>query len=367
MFFGEFMHRNKIFGIFFVFIVIGLFSANGVYAFQDPAEDLAFKFLERVARINAEKNYSMISFNTSTGKIPNSQHFQTTIRVVFSDGQNKFETLTTLIKERFWMYFLYPLSWEDSENELTLEDCLIIANQAVEEYRVNFDAEHCGIFAQMLSTAIQTQSLIVEDNNYLLKINCTESCSTQWEKFHYAQIQLFEKINGQFVTPFRAVYISVSKNGLVTEFVDNLGVYNVVTTNINVSQQEAINIATPYIKAYAQKHQQEITTINAKCEFIKDISGCRGESFAIYPQWHIMAMFDKTNEEGIFGYSVMIWADNGKVYHHEPQGCYLSEKKATFSFSWEPILVAAIALAIGLCIYLGKIPRRGRSPTPLCF
>jgi len=338
------MHIKKIFVVCFIFVLAWSLKVTSVYALPDPVEASALKFLERVARITPEENYFAISLDKSSGRVPDSQHFQTSIKVVFSDGLNKFETLTTFVKERFWMYCLYPLSY-DYENELTLEDCLIIANQSIIEYGANFNAKYCDTFAQMLSIALQTQSLIVENNNYLLKIKSTESCSTIWEKTHCVQIQLFEKINEQFVTPFRSIYISISKSGLVTEFVDHLGVYTVATTSINVSEQEAINIATSYIKAYAQKHQQEIKEINAKCEFIKDISCSRGDSFIIYPHWHIMAMFDKTNEENVCGYSVMIWADNGKVYHHGPQGYYLPKEKNDIASSLMLLLLATITVS----------------------
>lgn len=345
---------------FIVFTWALLFSVNIVYPTPSfDAESIALKFLEKVAGVNTD-SYIVLSFNASTVSIPNSQHFQTNMRIVISDRHNEFEALITLVDGKFWTYRIDLLPGELGEGEASLNECLTAANRAVDQYRVYFNASYCSGFAQTVSTALRTQSLTVENESTLLKINYAENNSTPLE---YANIHWFNKINNQFTTPFRSVYISVSKTGLLTRLIDNMALYQVATTDIKVSKEEAINLAMPYIEAYAREYQQEIKTVNAELEYVPDIASHRGDRFAMYPRWNVLTKFDKANEYNVLGYAVLIWADNGEVYHYDPQGFYTPDEASAPSYPLWPfaVAVATIVILSGLSVYTkrqAKIRRR---------
>jgi len=296
---------------------------------------MTLEFLEKIGALNMDF-YRIDSLNTSTVPMPVSGNFQTIVRVVFGNKGNKFAALITFIDGKFWTYKLNLLSGEMEGSEQSLESCLAIARSAINGYQTCLNANYCSKFSQMVSTALTTKSLIIEDDTALLKIYHEEDL----QSLEQTMAQCFYKIDGKFITPYRSVQISLSKTGLVTRLYDGMGLHRVATTDVKISREEAINLAVPYIIAYAKRHQQKVKEINATLEYVSDITSNRGDRFAIYPQWNVFATFDIINEENVFSYSVLMWADNGKVHHDDPQGSI--QNSISDSPNLFPLLIAII-------------------------
>lgn len=349
--------RKIFFAISIAFVLVLVFSVPVVYSDSDFAESESLKFLEQVANINMD-SYSLVSIDASRARMPDSQHFQTDVKVVISNGQREFEALITLVDGKLRSYRLDLLSGDLEEEEAGLDNCLTAANRAIDGYRMHFSAGHCEGFAQKASAALQTRSSTVEDESAILDIRYDDDSTTPSE---YVSLQWSEKINGRFAMPHRSVTLSVSKSGMLTRFIDNLGIYQVATTNVNVSEEEAIDIAMPHIEAYARKNGPEVESIEAALEFTSDITSSRGDRFLIYPKWNIFATFDEINEENVLGYAVMIWADNGKAYHHGPQGVLppTGVSKPVYS-SWLFVVIIIVISALSGAIALTKRRSKAR-------
>jgi hypothetical protein len=210
----------------------------------------------------------------------------------------------------------------------------------------------------MITEALQTQRLQIENEKALLKIQYAENESTPIE---FTRIQFFQKINSQFISSFKSITVSISITGLLTRLADNIGLYRIATTDINISKEEAIKIAMREVQPYASQHQQNIIAVNATLEYVRDITSNCGDSFTIYPQWNVFATFDKINEENVIGYAVLIWADNGKVYHSHPQGLYSPSQSNSTYPPWLPaVATAAIFAALSGLVYTKHYQTKSR-------
>ena len=329
----------------FVGVIIGLLFVS-FFAMQisycSDAESVALEFLENVVGIDMN-SYNVISFNASGTTLLDSNHSQTNIRIVIGDGHKTFDILITLADGRVWMYRLDLLSGELEDEETGLNNCLTVAKGAINGYQRYFNAVHCGGFDKMVSTALQTNSSKVENENVILDIYCAEDSASSSE---HVRLCWFEKIAGQFTIPHRSVSISISKAGMVTRFTDNLGLYQVATTNIDISKEQAIKIATSCIEEYAFENKRKVKAIEATFEYVSDITSSRGSRFLIYPQWKVLAGFDDLDRNYAYAYGVMIWADNGEIYNRGPQGSYRSMEMSTPLFSLWPFAVVIVALAL---------------------
>jgi hypothetical protein len=86
-----------------------------------------------------------------------------------------------------------------------------------------------------------------------------------------------------------------------------------------VTAEEALKTAMPIIEQYAVDNNLTVVTVNATlCLSVRDISAVRGNCSQSYPEWLVDADFETVNY--IYGYSVLIWADNGEVRSAVPQG-----------------------------------------------
>lgn len=95
-----------------------------------------------------------------------------------------------------------------------------------------------------------------------------------------------------------------------------------------MTEDEALRIAMPYIEQYAKENNRSIESVGATLYETKDTQGERGSQ--TYPCWEINAGFARLNytENGdntqyyITGYSVGVWADTREVRWSSIMGFY---------------------------------------------
>ena len=112
-----------------------------------------------------------------------------------------------------------------------------------------------------------------------------------------------------------------------------------------LTKDEALKIAMPLIEEYAINHNRVISSVNATfCSSVRDLGGMRTgnpspyqpitdpDMILSYPQWSVDATYQPTSDslapghmpstaEGwIYGFNVLIWADNGQIRSSTSQG-----------------------------------------------
>ena len=364
-----------------VFTSVFVLDLGGVYASREvDAEEFAFKFLEQVAGIDLD-SVKVASFSASSSRIvvfegddrPRKSDF---INVVFENGSNRFKASINLIDGRIWSYKLCLLSGNLGPDKLGFDDCLRVAYNAIEDYRMLSNASYCVEFAQLVLTVLKNESLTIDLNNPsptneepsffrgLILLARVDGEMGSLEIIYDKESSTvtfiwFEKIKGRWITIWRSINLRVSlKTGLVTSLGDSMMHYEVATTDVNVSEEEAIKIAMPYIQAYARKNLLLIKKIEATFSFETDSSLDRRQDrngfYLIYPRWSVTATFDRVTPQNVFAYTVMIWADNGKVYHHGPQGYFSPDGGNNIYQLWPLSFVLATFIIIFTSLRIRK-------------
>jgi hypothetical protein len=332
-----------------VFLLALLLRTGLIQATSNSHEGLASEFLRDVAGFNMD-SYSIASFYETTARMPDSQHYLTVMNAEITGNNTQFEAHIDLIDGRMWTY---DLSGNFSAGELNDSELLIAANNHLNAYQTFSEASFCSGLIELLSTAIQTQTSTVENENFSLRISNSGGAVT---------VDYSRKVNG-YTLPGDCFAIHVSKNGLLGSLLDNT-MYCIATTVINVTRDEAIALAMPNATATANKFGQTIAVTNATLVYVRDLWSVRGDDFAMYPEWSISFTFDKGNNESVSEYDVSIWADNGQVYYSQPQGYYApSNAGPGAGASWQVLAFAAglfvlFPLAV---IFARRRARTGRS------
>lgn len=244
-----------------------------------------------------------------------------------------------------WYIFTERLSSNLSSGGETLNESLLRAKQIAEAYRDMFNLTYCDELPSLILTALQNGSQNVEDQNALLSI----SHDVAGEMI----LDWYKKIGGEYTNQLQSIGMTISKNGLLTAFVDNLADYHVATTSIGTAQ-EALNISTPIAQAYANQHGQRIVSANATLDWMADSEHKRGvDDYAIYPVWNVFTKFDKTNDEQVDAYSATLWADNGQIAYSSPEGSRLGTPKVDATTKGndgsflEQSMIAALIVVLG--------------------
>jgi hypothetical protein len=295
-------------------------------------------------------NYTVASSESLCVQMPHSKHFQNDILMILKNGDVELEAHITFIDGVFWWYRLELLNGSLETDEHAFVYYLNKGYQIMNKYMKYYNLTHVSNFVYMISLALYTNKLTVENDDALLKIWFDANGSTPMQHAHF---HWFSKINGQFVDPGLSVYFSLSKNGLLTELIDNMRIFRLGTTNISISEQQAIEIARPYIDAYAQKHRQQVKKINVSLDFVGDFDGARGgDEFTLFPLWTVIATYDRLNEESVDGYGVLIWADNGEIHSHVPSGWFIRPTPKSNPWPALAVLVIVLPAVFSLNLYV---------------
>jgi hypothetical protein len=277
-------------------------------ATNETLKQSALDFLEYAAGVNFT-GYN-VTCDAYGVRLPNSIHFETTVDITLQQDNFTFNFRFVYVESRLWTYdFMDTSSAEPVGEGETLNDGLLAAIHAVEGYQYLSNLTYCDELHSMISTSLQNQRLVVENDDALLNVSYTGGTDLVW----------YKKIISQYTHPMESLSIHISQNGFLTSFMDNLATHPVATTAINMSEQDALNISMSLIQAYASQHRQQIVSKTDVLGWMEDTQLKHGnDDFAMYPVWYTYATFDKTNEENVDSYQVAIWADNGQIACNQP-------------------------------------------------
>jgi hypothetical protein len=119
------------------------------------------------------------------------------------------------------------------------------------------------------------------------------------------------------------------EQGFLNYFVDTWSLYKIGSTDILLSEEEAVEIAMNAAKTYSWKvglggdNWTEVTDFNiagvseTKLDFgnyIENNDARGGDPFTVYPGWRIRLYLDKIYPGNVYGLDVGIWADTKDVH-----------------------------------------------------
>jgi len=333
-------------------ILVSLARASSVVSTPSAEiKSVAAQFLAQVAGFNTSQYQEVLSTSTEPSVI-SPTHVETCVSATVSSEYGGADAELSFIDGNFWFYHSSSLWGNLGAGEQSFNDSLRTIATVVDGYESLFNASYCSDFAELLSTALQTQQLSVENGNFSLQVQQLQNGSL-WATY-------YSKIDDQYTTAFRSVQIIVSARGAVTDVSDSMMIYHVATTDITVSEEQAITLAEPYIKAFAQ-NQQSVTAIKATFEYSPDLLNQRGDgdSYTLYPAWLVQATYDKPGEYNATSYNVFIWADNGKIASNGPVA-FFGPASGTNAQANLPLLLtpaAVIVFVLTFAVYLHRKPK----------
>lgn len=278
-----------------------------------PPEELFAIFLQEVAGINLT-DYSVTSVTNYKSQVVGSQKQQDSISATISNSHSSLRVALVFIEGKVRFYSLSVSSGTLERPELTCAETLSASKRAIENYRTYFNASHCSGLSAVVPTDIaEAQNTTVTNEDLALNITCRTGLPWRYVSLDWRPT---EDVN----INCRSVQAILSNTGIVTSFTDMLGLYEFADVEVTITEEQAISIAMPYILEYAQLNNRTIEMVGATFHYDTDRNGIRDDSFVLYPQWTIIATYTGGVINWVFGYYVVVWADNGEVYGTGLQG-----------------------------------------------
>ena len=151
------------------------------------------------------------------------------------------------------------------------------------------------------------------------------------------------------------------RNGIVCGFDDSWRLYTAGSTEVNFSEEEAINVALEHLEDFSWEATQdgelvEVTDFEIIEETVTaDLITTRNkEPLTLYPSWVITVYLDKIYPGNINRIVLAIWADTGEVISCIPLGGGGGPPIPEFP-SWTPMLLVLTILAVVLAFYKQRL------------
>jgi hypothetical protein len=147
------------------------------------------------------------------------------------------------------------------------------------------------------------------------------------------------------------------RKGFVCGFGDNWRLYTAGSTDINFSEEEAVNLALEYLGDFSwTAGDQEVTNFEIAEEprTVELITTRSREPLTLTPCWQIELYLNKTYPGNVNRISLAIWTDTGEIISCTPLGCGGRAPIPEFS-SGESVLLALAVLTVAMLLALAVI------------
>jgi DNA-binding transcriptional ArsR family regulator len=182
-------------------------------------------------------------------------------------------------------------------------DFLTAARNVIARYESVDNASYLNQMSQLLSTATETQ----QDQtlgNVKLEISLNGD---------NAQFSLLYTENN---TDFAAKSLQITfENGILTSLSDDWSLYSIGSTQVNISQDQAIQIARNAATNFTwNANGVQISNFNVLQEPVSAVFYPKPETgLSLVPYWYVTLYLDKVYPGGVNSIGVGVWADTGQV------------------------------------------------------
>jgi hypothetical protein len=283
-----------------------LIQVPTVYSVELTTEEKALTFLEEVVMLDMEKYNVTVrtgfeNYSTSWGVLPlggarcNLESDDSKLRASF-----RFENYTLTY------FHLYVQEGSPIYIQTPSIDVLERADAFLGRYQNYPGNSDCQELRNILSTVTEEKNLTKTGDNVRFELTqYSSSAELRWDiAFNgadYTRLSFYFTRYGEF------------------SFSDTRNLYEIGTTDLNVSREEAIGIARERAKYLPWKSGTGDDTVEVTEYTVVDepvgaslSTRCR-EPLVLYPYWSVNLYLDKVYPGNVIGFTFEIWADTGEI------------------------------------------------------
>jgi len=298
-----------------VLIATSLGSFPATFAEQTTAQDQARAFIENALPVDLSKyNITLTNHSTlnetaiaeATGLSPSNNRVIDTVRYTLSSEESTVDVICKIENNVVRYCHIYPKNGSVISNE-QYTNPLDAVKSFLEKYQ-NYTKIDSTNLIELLDNVDITKDSSITVGNTKLTITNTLFAGEDLTKFKWAYT-----VNG---VDYTSLQVSFQKNGIFDSFRDTRAVYTIGDTSINISSEQAIEIALNYLPSYS--YEMPYNTMVSDFNVTEDKITTALESSPVnYPEmrpyWHVKLPLNQTYPGSVQGIAVYIWANSGEI------------------------------------------------------
>jgi hypothetical protein len=246
-------------------------------------------------------------------------------------------------------------------------NALDAAKSFLEKYQ-SYSTIDSTAFKSLLTNIDSTKDTTITYGDILFKVSNIDKYGVQQTSFKWANT-----INGAEYTYLQITF----QNGGIVTFHDDRSIYTIGDTTVNISSEQANNIAMTYLKTYSydMTDGSKVSNFNLTKERTTiELASLSTNSSVLRPYWNVKLYLNQTYPGSVQGFSVYIWANSGDVFSctniayggvDYPDGSDMSTSSSSADYvssmpiendsSQQGIVVPAVVLAAGLAFAITSV------------
>lgn len=203
-------------------------------------------------------------------------------------------------------YYLHVIEGTPYYSQLQPTNTLDAAKDLLERYQTYSGASHLETMRNMLATVDEIRNFETISGNVKLIIS-TEANIVKIQFVYTADNVDFQA---------KSVELIFDNYGFLQQLSDDWTLYKVGSTEVNISKEEAINIAVEYAKNYSWTVNGEVInnfTLVEESASAELYPHAREDALALIPYWYVTIDLDRVYPDRVDSLAVGLWADTGEV------------------------------------------------------
>jgi len=328
---------------------------------ESTAPEKTLTLLENVVGLNMEAYDTTLDLNTQDlyyESLP-----QESIKYTLTSGENNVSVICNFVNNKLCSMSLNLHDGSSFTLPSINNTVLDIAKDFFDKYYVYSTDSYYDTLRPMLDNIEVDKNITKTSENAKLEVTTT----TNYTSFRWTYA-----FNG-VEAPSKCVALQF-ENGFLNYFVDTWHIYNIGSTDLNISEDEAINIAMNAVENYSWDVSmgsdstsvtvtdftivgvsETTTTIG---NYVSQNESRGGDAFTLYPGWTIKLYFDKLYSGQVYGLDIGIWADTGEVHGITPMmwtGDYPTDENGTDASETDLNQASMARIALPLTVVIGAI------------
>jgi hypothetical protein len=285
---------------------------SDTYAEQLTAQDQALSFMENVLPVDLSKyNITLTNHSTLDGVPMEGTLDQANTRVIdtvqytLSSEQSTVEVMCIIEKNVMVFCQVYEKNGSIiSDKEYTnLRD---VVKSFLEKHQNYTKIDSTNLIAT-LDTVDITENSTTTTGDIKLTISNSVWAGDEITFFNWAYT-----VNG---ADYTSLQISFQKNGIIDTLLDNRAIYTIGDTSINVSKEQAIDIALKNLSSYSYKmpDQSMVSDFNVTEDNIVASLVTTPVDYELRPYWDIRMPLNQSYPGSVQGITAFLWANSGEI------------------------------------------------------
>jgi len=277
------------------------------------AQEKAMDIIENVMSVDLSKYVIDIQHSSIMDGVPlaNDNRQITSLRYALTplesdgEGDSVIEVYFTVEKDVITSYFTMPVASHVITNT-KYTDQNIAVKSFLEKYQAHTHIDSSNLIAMLNNIDLTKSATITQENTKLVV-----SPNSFWG-IDQVNLRWTYTVGG---VDYTALEINVNAAGFITYVGDDRALYTIGNTAINISIEQAVDIAIANVGSYSYKMPDG--------SIVKDFKVNKNATlpklvvvpvdYELRPYWHISLYLDEVYPGNVFGITAFIWADTGEI------------------------------------------------------